>query len=547
MLRAACHQRASAPPGRRVFQVPVGFVRSLGPGLLLTLLAAGPLRAQSLVDPILPSGTLGLNVLPSYTTWSAWYGPQGLQPLGAELTSANAASLFPGVSTLEQDLRGLTGSATGFPSILGPVAARVSEAVDRVELGARLGVFDWLTVGFTVPFVRNQTPIDVYFRSDTVDGNIGLSPIGNAGVASLLSGLTGAAAAARSRATSVCSGSPGTSACTSATALAQRVSSFAEQAHSAYYASPFFPLQGSLAATALTNALSSLNQDLAGAGLAPVQVPFVFSSQRLDSATFNQLPANASAGILTSPLQTVDGLWQLGDIEVSAMARLLHGEVRDSGASQPLVAWELAGGGLVRLGTGHAPNPSVLYDVGSGDGLTTLEARVYGSLRFGRHFEVRSAAQYGAPRSGVQLRRVAPPGTLLAPYSSVEPVRWSPGTYLNVEVSPRWYLTQGLSLTLDYDAYAKAADHYTAVPTSQGGDSTLDVSVLDRETAMSLRTVGFGLTYSTLQAARAGRTWLPTELDARFIQAIGGSGGRAPRIQEFQLAAHVYARLWGGS
>ncbi len=507
-----------------------------------------PLEAQSLVDPIVPGGMLSLGLIPNHSTWDSRYGPNGIEPLGADLTANNAASLFPGVTTLQQDLSALTGSPTGFPAILGPVSAHVAKGVDRLDFEARLGVFDWLTLGIMVPMVRARVPIDVAYRPDTLQSNVGMSPAakGNTGVPTLLTQLDDAATAARSYATSACDAGPGSSTCSSATSLAQRVSAFSSRTQSAYYASPFFPIAGSPAATALTHALASLNQDLSGAGLSPVQAPFVFASNDVDTATFAQLPGNPGAGIQAAPLETVDGLWQVGDVELSAAVRLLHGEVRDSGAAAPRLSWDVAGSGLMRLGTGHPANPNVFFDVGSGDGQTDFEGSLYGALRVGRHIGIRSTAKYGVQRSVVQLRRVTAPGQILAPLSSLQPVQWSPGSYLYLQVSPRWYLTEGFSLTFDYDYYSKGSDTYQALPAAPGA-TPLDVSVLDSETAMTFERMGFGLTYSSLNGARGAHGVLPAELDARFVQTVGGSGGRTPKVSSFQIALRIFRRMWGGS
>lgn len=542
------HRRASAPPVRR----PLARVRRTVAAVAFAISIGGfhgsPLAAQSLVDPILPGGMLGLGVVPSHSTWSSLYGPNGAQPIGADLTSTNAATLFPGVTSLEQDLRSLTGSSTGFPSILGPVSSSISKGVDRLEFRARLGVFNWLTLGVMVPMVRSRIPIDVYYQPDSLQGNIGLNPAvtGSDGVSTLVTQLGDAAAAATDRANSLCNANPTGADCSSATDLAQRVTRFENTTESAYYASPFFPMEGSPAATALIHALAALNQSLRGAGLDSVPAAFVFASGVLGAQQFNQITGNPSATIRATPLETVNGLWQMGDVELTAMVRLLKGEVHDSGAAVPRLSWELAGGGLIRLGTGQPPNPDILFDVGSGDGQTDFEGRLYGALRVGSHIGLRSTARYGIQRSVLQLRRVTPPGTVLAPYSSLRAVRWSPGSYLYLQVSPRWYLSQGFSLTFDYDYYTKGSDKYTSLPSTQGSAPALDASVLDQQTARTLQQVGFGLTYSSMSGASRTSGVLPVELDARFIQAIGGSG-RAPEAERFQIAIRAFHRLWGGS
>ena len=41
----------------------------------------------------------------------------------------------------------------------------IEKDVTRVDFGAYLGVFDWLTVGFTVPWLRTETTVEAVFRA----------------------------------------------------------------------------------------------------------------------------------------------------------------------------------------------------------------------------------------------------------------------------------------------------------------------------------------------------------------------------------------------
>ncbi len=506
-----------------------------------------PLADPNLTDPVVPGGFMRLDFVPRYSSWNSRYGPQGdVEPLGADLTRPDAASLFPGIASLEQSLRAMTGSSTDFTPVLGPIASRVSKQVTRLEFGARLGVFNWLTLGVMMPIVKARAPVDVAFRPDTAGGNLGLSPVigGGDAVSALLTALADAVGAAQARAASLCDANPGGADCADATALSQRVGAFTNETSNAYNASPFFPLEGSAAAAALTNALDSLNQDLTGVGLAAIQQTFTFPTERIDASTFAQIPSNPAAGIRGSGLESVEGLWQMGDVEVSAMVRLLDGEVRDSGAFDPRIAWKLAGGVLVRLGTGQPADPDVFFSVGSGDGQTDIEGRVYGALQLGGHFEVRSMARYGTQKSTTRIRRVVAPGVILAPYASRQSVRWTPASYFGLQLSPRLHLTDQLSASLDYDYFRKGADSYEAAAAGSGG---LDVTVLEQNTSMTVQQAGFGLTYATLGTWRQGRTGTPVEMNARLVRTISGTGGLTPKATRFEMGVRLFHRLWGGS
>jgi len=545
-------------PSRAGFAPLVGIRLGLL-GIVLVLLATAPaglsgqspLNAAALTDPVVPKGYLRLDFVPRYSTWDTRYTPTGdVEPLGADLTSDNAASLFPGISTLEQNLRALTGSTTGFPSVLGPVAGRVSKQMTRMEFGARVGIFGWLTLGAMVPVTRVRVPVDIAFRPDTLNGNVGLSPAitGSGAVSELETQLANAADAARARATNLCDADPSSTQCADAMALSARAAAFTSATAGAYTASAFFPLDSSAAATALTAALDALNQDLVAAGLTAVSATFTFPTARVDESTFAQLSATPGTGIRSTALEPLDGLWRMGDVELSAIVRLLDGEVRDSGAISPRLAWELAGGVLVRLGTGQPADPEILFDVGSGDGQTDVEGRLFAALQVGHHVAVRSEAHYGVQKSTTQVRRVVAPTVVLAPYSSRHTVRWSPGSYFSIQVSPRLYLTEQLALSFDYDYFNKGADTYAlADPPSLSSASPPDVSVLGQGSSTTVHQAGVGLTYATLRTWREGHTGTPVEMNARLIRVIGGTSGWMPKATRFEIGVRVFHRMWGGS
>ena len=69
--------------------------------------------------------------------------------------------------------------------------------------------------------------------------------------------------------------------------------------------------------------------------------------------------------------------------KVSALAHILDGEVRDSGAVAPRMSHSLAGGLMVRLGTGSVDQQDVFLDLGTGDGQMDIEARLLAFVGLG--------------------------------------------------------------------------------------------------------------------------------------------------------------------
>jgi len=510
----------------RVPTSPVAGVACLAAGALL-LAGAGRAAAQvipePLTEPFVPAGRVRVDFTPTFTTWDSRYGPHvdngilvdGAEPLGADLSDPER--VFPGIAALRESVRALTGES-GYLVRTGDTYGRLNHDVKRIDTGIRLGVFDWLTLGVTVPYVKTRAAFDLGLVPDPA-ANVGANPNADNpdAVSTLLANLERSAAAAAERAASLCGG--GDPGCAEAQALADRVSSFRTLTRTAYLASPVFPTATSAAAAALSTALASLDGALTSAGLEGVSAAMPFAASTLDAEGFAGLAQDPS--VAAAPLNTADvGLWTLGDVEVTAALRLLDGEVRDSGAVSPHIAWSLWGGALVRFGTGKVDDPDIAFDL-------------HGSAR------------YGVQGSGTLYRRVALHERAFPPVDTRRVVRWTPGNYLFVELSPRWHLGEALALAVDLRRYHKARDSYEILPNQP--DGLLPVSALDleHETEMTLQELGLGIRYSTLGLWRDGRTGVPLELGARVIRATGGSGGQAPKNTRIEFSASVFRRLWG--
>ena len=500
-------------------------------GLIVVAGAATALAAQELrplQDPLVPAGRLRLGFMPSFTSWDSRFGRRTVdgqvveeeEPLGLDLTDPTGASLFPEIHELQEQLRLLT-AAPGYDALLGAVSGIVTQNVTRLDFSAHVGVFDWLTVGATLPWIKTRTAVEVDFRS-LPGADLGLNPIleDNGAVSAYLQEVETAASSAEARALQICGADPGGVGCTAAESLAVRARAFADRSRAAYLASAFFPVAGSAVGEAYGDAASALSGDLTSAELPGVGTP-LFAGQPLDAEGFAGLTTDPAAGIRATPLESVDPLWAAGDLEVSATVRLLDGEVRDSGAATPRFSWTVAGGGLVRLGTGTRDDPDVLLDVGTGDGQTDVEGFGYAALRVGGRLGVRAGARYGVQGATTLLRRVAAPERILAPAALTRAVRWTPGNYLDLTVSPRFWLDETLSLAVDYRRYHKGADTYTLA--APAGDATdPDASLLASETEVDRTELAVGLRYSTLSDWRAG-------VSAGGAERAGGPGHQRKR------------------
>jgi hypothetical protein len=408
-----------------------------------------------------------------------------------------------------------------------------------VELGAQVGIFDWLTIGAMVPLVRTRTNLDVWFRPDTIAGDLGMTPSALS-AAPFLANLATAESSAQANATQVCGTSPGTPECASAQALADRTSGFLASASSAYGASVLFPLSGSVTATALAQSVATLSADLAAAGLSGITTAMPFATSRMTEAQFLELPETAPALGYAGPLGSVKAPWYAGDMEVSATVRLLGPGAADTARASRGLDAELLLTGLVRLPTGAVDYADVLLDVGAGDGQTDFEGRVVARLAAGP-VGLHLGGRYGIQRPRTLVRRVTPPESILAPLSTRQLVEWEPGSYYGIEIAPIWRFSEELNLVGEYRAFQKRRDVYRLAGQSVG--APVDTSVLAQESGVTLHEVGGSLRYDTL--GRLGSGVRPIQAHLRIMYAVAGNGGQTPVTTQVELGVRLFRRLWG--
>jgi hypothetical protein len=508
----------------------------------LFALAASDLAAQVLDDTLVPRGLARIEVSPVFTSWDSRFGRDGgtarEERLGGDLTTTAPHRLLPGAEALRSAVEAMTGTA-GYTPIFGETSARVTADVTRVELGAHVGVFDWLTVGVTVPITRTRTNVDVWFRPDTINGDLGVNPTvsGAQGVSSFLQALASAETAAQSNAVQVCSSSPGSPECASAQTLATRTSEFSASATSAYGASVLFPFATSGTAMALAQSVATLSADLVAAGLVGIGPAMPFATQRLTEADFWTLPQDRLG--YRDPLGSVKAPWYAGDTELTATVRLLGSEA-DPAAPPSSFAMDLLATALVRLPTGTVDDPDVLLDIGSGDGQTDFEGRLLARLTAGP-LGLHMGGRYGVQRSRTLVRRVAPPETILAPASTRQLVEWEPGAYFGVEIAPVWRFTEELNLVAEYRGFRKFRDSYQLVDPTTGG--SLDLGVLERESGVTLHEIGGSLRYDTLGRLASGVR--PLQAHLRIVHAVAGGGGQTPVTTQIELGVRLFRRFWG--
>ena len=530
--------------------------RTLALALVILALSKGDAVAQVSDETLVPRGHLRIQFDPSFTAWDSRFGERtqggalisGEEALGSDLTDPSGATLFPAVADLESHLRALSADGS-YSGVLGATSGRVSQDVTRIDFGAHVGVFDRLTIGVVVPLVKTHTSVDVAVRQNGVGSDLGINPTVSEtnAVQSFLDGLSGAQASSLARAETLCSADPASGACSAAQSLATRVGSFVASSEGAYSASAFFPVQGSSIAQSLVDAVTALDGELVDAGLGGIGAPMVFATELLTEQSLVDAPSTGAFGIDGSPLQGLNSLWVLGDVELSALGRLLDGEVRDSSSVTPRVSYFLAAGVLARLGTGSVDAHDIFLDVGTGDGQTDIEARLLAFLGLGDRVGIHLGLRYGVQQSLSLLRRVAPRELVMPPANTLRAVRWTPASYIGVDVEPVWRLSPTLSASASYRLYSKGIDSYAILGDEVEGSPQVDITDLERESGATAHRAGLGLRYSTVGPWRAGEASRPLELHVRVVSSIAGSGGHTPVATTVEFGIRLFRGIWGGA
>lgn len=509
-------------------------------------------HAQEAYRPLVPKGSLRIGIVTSYSSFSARYRPgPGGQPgdgrpvaLGAEFSGPAGTSLFPSLAGYEA---AVARAASGNHRLrLGTVAAVAEKNAVRLAMSASVGVLDWLSVGVTVPLVRNETEFSMHFAADSGLANAGLATGNASAVSGFLSSFGGAIGAYRTFRASTCAADPGGLACREATTQL----SGAEELHdalSAMYESPVAPLERSPAGLAMQARLATLAEAFQAAGVQGVPSAVPLARSPMDVEDLQRLVTDPRFGIAgTHPLAQWTSLWALGDIEVRADAKLW--ETGGAGSAADGRA-EVGAGVIARLPTGVRDDPANFLDAGSGDGQTDIEARAWANGRWRARLGAWAEVAYGLQLAGVAERRVFDPYYPIAPAAVQRQLSWNPGNYQIATVSPWFRLADDLTVLAGYRYFRKARDSFSLADAREldegeppGDGAAMDLSVLaSGSEAMSSR-IHLGGVFRRSPTPSGSPLW-PAEVRVVYRRVVGGSG-IMPKTSVFEVRLRFLARLW---
>jgi hypothetical protein len=561
--------------------------------LLSSLVLAFPADAQRVLGIgddalVLPRGTFRLRALASWTAFDERYGlgtpgrrAGSLEPVAVDFTlDTIGIAQFPALGAVQTGLRQLTGIRDLGVS-LGRTSASSDVRITAVPLVFEIGVTRRLSIAATVPIVRSRHNVGLAVNANGIEGNLGFNPATVQATAAaanvrnaLVQGQFGAAAVQLRTQLDACATPPASEspACAtinanraSATALLEQSGAFAAGLARIYgtgapasegipAASPFVPIAGTdaqLAIQARVAAFSALFGQFGVSDLEATTFPAAAQS-RLGYNDAQTVLTNPAFGLAADSATTIERTG-LGDIELAGKFKILDSFGDDERArySPRGFNYRSAVTGAVRIGTGGADLPAHFLDVGTGTGSHAWSVRSATDLLFGGRFWTSVVGRYTAQLADDQFVRITDtPERVLAAAFRERRVRRDLGDFVELEITPRYVLTDYFALSAQYYYRNKGEDRYTgtfAVSDSVTGygDVQLDASTLDQETAAREHRLGAGVSFSTLAAFDRGIARIPLELTYYRSQTIRGAGGNVPKLSTDQLQVRLYFRVFG--
>jgi len=532
---------------------------ALALGLLVT--SAPGAVAQSAESPLLRGGQVRFEFLPEVRLWNERYGGttdpfDQVEPLGFDFTRAQVDTAFlPSLGPIQEELRTLL-QDSAFSASLGATDVRMTANRTEIPLGLGIGVFDWLTVGVRVPFVRRRVEVD--FDLDPATATLGQSPgLQDASVQTYLGELDAVIAQVTGDVDARCTalGANDPTCLSGQAALAEALS--LQTLLGDAFMGVLFPTSGSAAATRLLARVTGVSQALQQQGDSAFVVdtwatPLPFASDVLGAAEFQALVTDPALGVDGEPISSVLTLWELGDVEFSAALRLVErsrspaipaGDSLADSIPARSVGFLLGVGATYRLGTGTPDRAENFLDIGSGDGQDDIEIQVFGRLDLGARLRTRFDLRYGRQQEGSITKRLGDPAHVIRPAINQRELLWNPGDYREIMIAPELRVAPEFSLGLRYRYYSKGADTFSFASPVDPALNLPSIDLMSRETELQTQHVGVGATlWPSLTSTERGQ-W-PLAVSAEYQFPISGKGGLVPKDSRFRVSARLFIDLW---
>lgn len=536
---------------------------------------AGAQRALGVGDDAstLPAGRLRLTLGGVWDRANERYTADGkLVPLGASASAspwnsaydARLAAATPLVASLSGD--------RAFDASLGALAVGRRDNAADARFGADAGIMSWLTVGIRAQVVSHGIIPNISINARRNEGTMGLNPawsnVSARGRNSQLIAQFDSAIAQTARRITACQTAPTTTDCapiianvSAAQSLVVNATAFANALNSLYGGRkstaglPFVPIANGAAQLAIDQRTLGYRDQFTALGVTGIGTTGPAGATVLSPNDVNAILRDSLYGYLLRPIREVHA-YGLGDVSAQIKARVFQ-TAGDDTASLRGFGVRQAVGATLRLSGGTTPeaNEPLPAVTGSGGG-RALIVQSFTDLFYGSRFstsivvgiEQPQAVSYAAripSASGAAVGGVPFP---VVPLAREVMLTRTPGSRVDVAVTPRLALSGNLWLAVGWAYAQQSADSWQVnalnAPSADASVAS-DAQTWAAATNWSEHRLVLGGTYSTVAAARAGRTRLAYDVTFQHEQTLGGSGWRVPHLGRDAVTVRWYRPLWG--
>ena len=512
----------------------------------------------------IPGGWVRFSVGSAWTRYDSRFLDDGtIRGLGDELsTDSLGPRQFPRLAPIEGALQTLT-RTPGQRLTFGRLDVRSDARVVTTPFALEYGITRRLTLGVVVPLVQTrraaQVRVNQRAAGDTAKtSNIGILPASlrletATANANLVAKLAQASTAlnglltrcAQNSAAAECDPIRGREA--DATEAARRASEFAGAVAAGYGTTEATAIVAPLAGSALAKSIEAerlalvtkltayVPGSIVGLGTLPtVTTEFSYVDLQGSAGTPGLLQNQFGGGF--DSLATTERIG-LGDVELRARVLLIDHSQRDTLPMRGARV-RLAVGGIVRFATSRPDSARDLLDIDTGEGAGT---------------EVRSALDVAAGRVGatiaaryarsfartVEVPLVGYPVGGFA-YPEFGEVSRKAGDVFGLDVTPRVFVGDWLAFEGRLGMERTGAPTFSAAESPCSACVVLDSSILPTE--RTVRLIGGGVRYSTVDSYLRGRARYPIEVSYRHLEAISGDAN-APKYFRDQLELRIFYRI----
>jgi hypothetical protein len=534
--------------------------RVLGPGEDASVVPRGALRVTA--------GSAWARFNERFANGLSTVAEGDVEPLGNELSGELGTAVVEWLRPLEGPLRSLSGLATASLS-LGTVRVESDGVRQTTPFTLEYGVTSRLTLSAFVPYVKTRNEVVVDANGTLASGNMGINPAlgGQAARAQNSTVVTQLQAAATALQTALdgCINvtTPSCNALNANRPAALQLisqSTGAATTIGAVYGTAttdgalFAPRLGSALHTAIASRLGAFStqyQSLLGAPTSgtewisgrPIGAP------PLGWTDFQLFVTDPFFGIEAANLEPVQRS-HFGDIELGGKFLLFDNfgtRTTDRLAARGFRS-RVSIGAVYRLGTGQMDRANELADLGTGDGQSDFEGRVFVDVLAGRRFWTSVIARYStAFEDQLEQRITDRPNDGYPAIYRQQTVARKLGSEVRLDVWPRLAFNDAFALGAYYGYRSKEIDTYRGSFTVQdltGAEVVLDAASLGAGTAQTESRVGGGATFSTVAAYDRRKARWPVELELLHFQTLAGTG-RTPKQFITSVTLRVYRPLFG--